>query len=158
MKIFFRCVISTFVTALLLLFSQAKAETKMLFKRTKIKIENNYLKVELAENPEQQERGLMYRTELKDGFGMLFVFEDEAPRAFWMKNTFVPLTIGYFDSHKKLINTMDMKAAMSTAQTEFPNYQSAGPAKYALEVPLGWFQKKKIKKDSLVSDANRKQR
>src|SRR5690606_18293913 len=47
--------------------------------------------VELALTPEEQMRGLMFREELADDGGMLFVFPDEQHRAFWMKNTLVPL-------------------------------------------------------------------
>lgn len=75
---------------------------------------------------------------------MIFVFREERPRSFWMKNTFVPLAIGYFNEKKELIDVQEMAAAQSEMQTEFPNYVSKGPAKYALEVPKGWFQKHKI--------------
>lgn len=49
------------------------------------------LNIELALTPAQQARGLMYRTEMADNQGMLFVFPREAPRSFWMKNTLIPL-------------------------------------------------------------------
>ncbi len=47
--------------------------------------------VELALTPDQQEKGLMFRTELADNAGMLFAFPEESKRAFWMRNTLVPL-------------------------------------------------------------------
>ena len=76
---------------------------------------------------------------------MLFIFPDEQPRSFWMKNTFVPLSIGYFNAKKELIDMIDMEPAQSEMQNQFPTYASKGPAQYALEVPKGWFLKNKIK-------------
>ena len=54
---------------------------------------------ELAILPKESETGLMFRDELKSGTGMLFVFNDATPRKFWMKNTRIPLDIGYFDEN-----------------------------------------------------------
>ena len=54
---------------------------------------------ELAILPKESETGLMFRDELKSGTGMLFVFKDATPRKFWMKNTRIPLDIGYFDEN-----------------------------------------------------------
>ena len=49
--------------------------------------------VELADTPEQQARGLMFRTELADDKGMLFPFPRERVASFWMKNTVIPLDL-----------------------------------------------------------------
>ena len=54
---------------------------------------------ELAILPKESETGLMFRDELKSGTGMLFVFKVATPRKFWMKNTRIPLDIGYFDEN-----------------------------------------------------------
>ncbi|MFK7840570.1 MAG: DUF192 domain-containing protein, partial [Bdellovibrionales bacterium] len=48
------------------------------------------LNIELALTPEQQAKGLMFRAEIPNDYGMLFVFNEEAPRSFWMKNTLIP--------------------------------------------------------------------
>jgi uncharacterized membrane protein (UPF0127 family) len=115
------------------------------FKTKKLFLGKQTLVVELAETEEQTAQGLMYRKELKEGTGMLFIFPGEAERSFWMKNTFVPLSIGFFNAKKELIDIQDMAPAVSEMQTNFPSYQSKGPAQYALEVPKGWFAKHKIK-------------
>jgi len=91
--------------------------------------------VELATNEAARERGLMMRTSLAPGRGMLFVFPDTAPRGFWMKNTLIPLDILYFDAQRRLVS----------AQLEVPPckadpcaiYPSAGPARYVLELSAG---------------------
>lgn len=110
-----------------------------------LKIGGQTLKVEIADTPERQEAGLMFRKSLKEGEGMLFIFPNEQPRAFWMKNTFIDLAIGYFDGKKTLIDIQEMKAAGSLMDDRPPNYPSSGPAKYALEVPKEWFKKHHVK-------------
>lgn len=100
--------------------------------------------VEIADTPRTLERGLMGRKTLSDGTGMLFVFDRPAHLSFWMKNTLVPLSVGFFDEEKALINTADMDPPPPGAAS-FPSYPSAAPAQYALEVPQGWFKRNRIK-------------
>lgn len=119
--------------------------TEVSFQKKSIAIGTVTIQAEIADTPEKTARGLMFRTALEDGHGMLFVFEKEETRNFWMKNTFIPLSIGFFNAKKQLIDVQDMKPVGSEMETNIPSYSSAGPAKYALEVPLGWFTKKKIK-------------
>lgn len=114
------------------------------FKEAMIKVGRHSLLVEIAETPEQQERGLMYRKTLADGRGMLFVFPSARILNFWMKNTFIPLSIGFFDQKGTLIEFFDMEPVTSEMQTKIPSYSSSKPAQFALEVPRGWFRKKKI--------------
>lgn len=118
--------------------------SRVTFKKKKISINNAKLTVEIAETPAQQQQGLMYRTSLGPNAGMLFIFPDEADRAFWMKNTYIDLSIGYFDKNRKLFEVLDMKAT-TLMQKNLPSYPSSKPAQYALEVPLGWFTKHRIK-------------
>lgn len=115
------------------------------FKKQELSISGHTLIVEIAETEEQTQRGLMYRTELKDGVGMLFVFDSESVRTFWMKNTFVPLSIAFINSKKEIVDIQDMTPVKSEMDQNPPVYRSAAPARYALEVPRGWFSKKKIK-------------
>ncbi len=87
---------------------------------------------EVARTPEEREKGLMYRTDLPAGTGMLFVFPDEQYHTFWMSNTFVPLDIAFLDSELRVIDIQQMEAG----STDY--HDSKGPAMYALEVPRGW--------------------
>lgn len=94
---------------------------------------NDTVQVELARTPEERERGLMYREELQEGRGMLFIFQDAQPRSFWMRNTFISLDIAYLDENLRIVDIQAMEP-----ETE-EGHPSAQPAMFALEVPRGWF-------------------
>lgn len=113
------------------------------FRKTQIHLAQKTIEVEVAENPEQLAFGLMYVQSLKKDTGMIFIFDQEQTLAFWMKNTFVPLDVGYFNNEQKLIDVQTMKPAPN--ETSPRNYPSRKPARYALEMSAGWFKKNKIK-------------
>lgn len=108
---------------------------------TLIHINEQPLSVELAITPEERSIGLMGRTALPDGSGMLFMFDEPKILTFWMKNTRIPLSVGFFDEKHRLINIEEMDVPCGN---NLPVYQSREKAKYALEVPKGWFQKNGI--------------
>lgn len=114
------------------------------FAKKSIQVGKQKLQVEVANTQEKISYGLMYRTKpLSDSEGMLFIFPKERMRQFWMKNTFIPLSIGFFDRHKKLVHVAEMQAVRS--EMEKPKtYSSTQPAMYALEVAPQWFFKNKI--------------
>ena len=99
------------------------------------------LRVEIADDPPEQTRGLMERTALGEDRGMLFVYPDEEVRSFWMKNTLIPLSIAFIASDGSIVDLQDMKPL----DDEPPHYVSAEPARYALEVNKGYFEKHGIK-------------
>ena len=67
-----------------------------------IQIGKQTLQLELARTAKTRETGLMYRDSLPKGEGMIFVFENPQPQRFWMKNTRIPLDIGYFSADGRL--------------------------------------------------------
>ena len=99
------------------------------------------VRVEIADDPFEQQRGLMYRTSLGGDRGMLFVFRGEEPRSFWMKNTRIPLSIAYIDSKGHITDILDMKPL----DDEPPHYTSSEPVQYALEVNQGFFEARGVK-------------
>ncbi len=103
-----------------------------------VTVNGHKLTAEVAHTDATRTRGLMHRRMLPENRGMLFIFPDASPLAFWMKNTYVPLSIAYLDDTGVIINITDMKPLTTTT------YPSAGPAKYALEVNQGWFAKRGI--------------
>jgi len=91
--------------------------------------------VELAETQEKQALGLMFRTQMPDDHGMLFLFPGEAIRRFWMKNTRIPLDIFYFDSGLALVSVSENTPPCRSPRC--PSYPSSGPSKYVLELNAG---------------------
>jgi uncharacterized membrane protein (UPF0127 family) len=93
---------------------------------------------EVAATAEERAEGLMYRDEVPDGTGMLFVFEDSRPRSFWMANTYVPLDIAYMDPSYRIVDIVAMEPLVEES------YPSDAPAMFGLEVRQGWFQEQDI--------------
>ncbi len=91
--------------------------------------------VDLALDSDTQALGLMFREEMADDHGMLFVFPVEGMRSFWMKNCRIPLDIFYFDDELKLVSVAQNARPCKTARC--PSYPSKGPAKYVLELNAG---------------------
>lgn len=104
--------------------------------------------VEIADSPETRSKGLMGRTLLPEDSGMLFVFEESEILSFWMKDTLIPLSIGFFDEEQRLIHTLEMDPPTSPF---CPSYKSKAAARYALEMPQKWFSKNKIQPDMKFS-------
>ncbi len=99
--------------------------------------------VEIADTPASRDRGLMERDSLEVGHGMLFVYDKPTKLSFWMKNTRIPLSIGFFSKEKRLLQIEDMDPPKSKT-APLVLYNSLLPAQYALEVPQGWFTQNKI--------------
>jgi len=97
------------------------------------------LRVELALTEEEKSKGLMNRKNLGKNNGMLFIFNYEKNQNFWMKNTYLPLSIAYLDKNGIIREIYDMKP-LDTSIT----YPSKYPSLYALEVNQGWFTGNKI--------------
>jgi len=109
--------------------------------------------VEVADTEDLRERGLMFRREMAPDQGMLFIHDDAGPIAYWMKNTYIPLDILYFDERKKLVSAQ-LNVPPCGEQEQCPIYPSAGPAKYVLEINAGLAEQLKLKPgDQLESSA-----
>lgn len=105
---------------------------------TTIRVGPHTVAAEVASTPDQRTLGLMYRFSLPAEHGMLFVFPEPQPLAFWMRNTFIPLSIAYIDADGRILNVAEM-APRSDA-----THPSRGDALYALEMRKGWFADKGI--------------
>ena len=95
--------------------------------------------IELAQNESQRQLGLMYRDTLAENQGMLFVFDNEEARAFWMKNTILSLDMIFVNAHNEIV-TIHKYTTPYSEET----YESTGPAKYVIEVNAGYADKRKI--------------
>ena len=100
-----------------------------------VEIGGQRFSVELADTTQKQTLGLMYRDNMPADHGMLFIFPNEAPRSFWMKNCRIPLDIMYFDKDLVMVS-----ASMDTPPcrvSQCPSYPSKAPAMYVLELNAG---------------------
>ncbi len=95
--------------------------------------------VELAQEDSKRQLGLMYRDKMGQSQGMLFVFEDEEPRSFWMKNTVLPLDMIFVNGRNEIV-TIHKNATPYSEQS----YASTRPAKYVVEVNAGFSDGHKI--------------
>jgi len=100
---------------------------------------------QVAITPEQHQVGLMYRTEMPQGEGMLFAFQAPAKQCFWMKNTVLALTAAFIADDGSIVNLEDMKPQTTDSHC------SLKPVRYVLEMNQGWFAKKGIKAGSRFS-------
>jgi uncharacterized protein len=93
------------------------------------------VEVEVAATPDSRTRGLMWRTELAPGKGMLFLFPEDEVQSFWMRNTQISLDMLFINSRKQLVGIVER------AEPRTLTARSVGvPSQFVLEVPGGWCQ------------------
>jgi uncharacterized protein len=107
------------------------------------------VEAEVASNGSSREEGLMYRRQLGPSRGMLFVFPQAARHCMWMRNTYLPLSVAFLDEQGAILNVEDMQP-----QTE-NNHCATKPARFALEMNLGWFQKRGIGSGQRIAGVDR---
>lgn len=99
------------------------------------------VKAELALTPEEAAKGLMFRTELPEGSGMLFVFDEDDARYFWMKNTLIDLDIIFITSDKKIFSSAQRVPHSYTYTPDSQVATAQGYGQYVLELPAGSVKK-----------------
>ncbi len=102
---------------------------------------------QLALTPEQHAIGLMFRKDMPQSEGMLFVFDTPVRQCFWMKNTLLPLTAAFIADDGTIVNLEDMKPQTTESHC------SLKPVRFVLEMNQGWFAKKGIKAGAKLSGA-----
>ncbi|MEO7886385.1 MAG: DUF192 domain-containing protein [Polaromonas sp.] len=115
---------------------------QMNLQRVKLSAGMRLIDAQVALTPEQRQIGLMFRKDMPQQEGMIFVFEQPARQCFWMKNTLLPLTAAFVADDGTIVNLADMKP-----QTTDPHC-SAQPVRFVLEMNKGWFARKGIKAGS----------
>jgi hypothetical protein len=95
----------------------------------------------VAVTPAQQERGLMYVTQMPDNAGMIFLLPRIETATFWMKNTLIPLSIAFIDKDGVILEIHDMQPGdPSVPDNALPRTRSdSDQVAYALETNLHWF-------------------
>ena len=109
-----------------------------------ISVDGHRLQAEVAAKPADRIQGLMYRRNLGHNSGMLFVYEKAARLSFWMKNTFVPLSVAFIGDNGHIVHIEDMVPHTSRI------HRSPHAVRYALEVNRGWFRERGIATDSVA--------
>lgn len=117
----------------------AQPAPQMQLPRTQLRAGMHLLDVQLAQTPEQRQTGLMFRKEMPQHEGMLFVFEQAATQCFWMRNTLIPLTAAFVADDGTIVNLADMKPQSDDSHC------STKPVRFVLEMNAGWFAKRQIK-------------
>lgn len=102
------------------------------------------VRAEVADTQAERQQGLMFRETLESGEGMLFVFEEELPHAFFMRNTLIPLDIAWLDRSQVIVDIQQMEPQTEDLHTP------ARPALFALEVPQGWYAQEGIEVGNLA--------
>lgn len=111
-------------------------------KTPEVCIQDTCFSIEIADTPEERQRWLMYRQELPELSGMLFVFERTGVFKFWMKDTLIPLDMIWINDQNKII---DIEEAMPCTQDPCPVYGPEEAALYVLELNKGISKKYGIK-------------
>jgi len=113
-----------------------------------IRIGEHLMKVEIADTPRLRDKGLSGRKNLKEGYGMLFVFDFQRHVSFWMKDTHIPLSIAFISSDGRILQIKQM------TPHDLHNITSDYAAKYALEVKQGFFDENGIEAGTRVDLSN----
>jgi len=106
-----------------------------------LQVDDQTIQLQLALNDSERSRGLMDRDHLGKDQGMLFLFEKPAQRSFWMRNTHIPLDIGYFNAQGKLL---EIYALYPHDDTSIPSYSKE--ILIAVETNQGWYQQNQVEK------------
>lgn len=141
-----RVLILTFVIQLIALaaFTAGARDLDKVYKKQKFKLGKQSFEAYVADDDPKRAEGLMYVTKLPEDTGMLFIFDFQHALSFWMKNTLIPLSIGFINDKGVLVDVQEMEPATSMVQVEVPTYHSRKPARFALEMNKGWFAKRKV--------------
>lgn len=131
-----------------IVFNVHSAEEDMDFAHATISVKDLNLEVEYAKTPQQRARGLMFRKDLCEDCGMLFLFTPPRRASMWMKNTFVPLDVAFIDRDGVITDIKPLQPH------DLTSVGASTKVMYALEMNQGWFAKNKIK----VGDQIRVQR
>ena len=109
-----------------------------LYEKAQFKLGATKFTAYIADDEQKRAQGLMYIEKLPENTGMLFVFEQEQPLNFWMKNTLLPLTAAFVEDDGTITNLADMKPLDETSHC------STKPVRYVLEMNQGWFEQRHL--------------
>jgi uncharacterized membrane protein (UPF0127 family) len=100
---------------------------------------------EMALNDSQERTGMMFRTNMAENEGMIFVFPQPTRASFWMMNTLIPLSAAYIDPDGTILEIHDLKPQDTNAVVA-----ASDNVQYVLETPQGWFQRNNVGTGSVI--------
>ena len=125
--------------------AQGEGQPQMNLRRIDLTAGMYRIDTQLAQTPQQREIGLMFRKEMPQQEGMLFIFDVPGVQCFWMRNTLLPLTAAFVADDGTIVNLADMQPMTENSHC------SAKPVRYVLEMNQGWFAKRGIQAGSKLS-------
>jgi len=128
-----------------------KTQHQVTYRET-ITIREQEFSVKLAQTGKERSEGLMWVEELPENEGLLFIYEQEGYRSFWMKNTLIPLDIVFIDDVNRIVDVIH--EVQPCEQEHCPTYRSAKQAKYVLEINGGISKTHEFKIGDLVEFSN----
>ncbi|MEO5672591.1 MAG: DUF192 domain-containing protein [Ramlibacter sp.] len=114
-------------------------EPQMNLPRVTLSSGMHQIDAQVAQSPDQRATGLMFRKEMPQHEGMLFIFDQPTVQCFWMKNTLLPLTAAFVGDDGTVVNLVDMKPQTTDSHC------SEKPVRFVLEMNRGWFARKGIR-------------
>ncbi len=135
---------SSVITGLLLSLTINPTYAQQKFPVTELTAGMFVIHAEVASTPAEREQGLMFRKQLGQNEGMVFIFDSPATVCMWMKNTLIPLSVAFIDNDGKIINIEEMQAQTTN------NHCGKKLVRYALEMNQGWFKHKNIQPGSSI--------
>jgi uncharacterized membrane protein (UPF0127 family) len=130
------------------LLGPARAQTPQTdLQRTRLTTGMYQIDAQVAQTPRQRQIGLMFRKEMPQSEGMIFVFEQPATQCFWMQNTLLPLTAAFVADDGRIVNLVDMQPLTTDSHC------SREPVRFVLEMNQGWFARKNIKEGTKLGGA-----
>ena len=132
------CILALVISTAILTSVIAQGVPQTQLPRTTLNAGMHLMQVQLAQNYEQRQIGLMWRKEMPQNEGMLFVFEQASVQCFWMRNTLIPLAAAFVADDGTVVNLADMKPMSDESHC------STKPVRFVLEMNQGWFAKRNI--------------
>ena len=135
-----------------LLFSAAAVaavaqEPQLDLPRVRLSAGMHQIDAQVARTPDQRATGLMWRKQMPQHEGMLFVFDQPFRQCFWMKNTLMPLSAAFIEDDGTIVNIADMQPR------SLDSHCSDKPVRYVLEMNQGWFDKRGVKPGTKLTGA-----
>jgi len=133
-------ILAPIIVALAAAASHAQGQPQLNLATVTLNAGMHQIRAQVAVTPDQRATGLMYRREMPQHEGMLFVSQAAQEQCFWMSNTLIPLSIAFIADDGTVVNIREMRAL-----DEQSRHCSDKPVHFALEMNAGWFAKRGVK-------------